>query len=419
VHADPRSALDAAGQPPARSPTYQVLLTGLLSLNFGLVLFDRNALSFLMPFIQPELNLNNTQVGVLAGALSLTWALAALGTGALVDRYATRKQLLILCTLAFSVCSFGSGLATSFALLLATRLLMGLAEGGIMPVSQALIATEVSPRHRGLAMGVAQGFGSSLMGSFVAPVALVAFATSLGWREAFFLAGAPGVLMALLLAWFVKPAPGPRVRTPAASANSGVLTILMEPNVFRCVVLGVLLVSYLVVCWAFMPLFLTQTRHYEPQTMSWLMGTLGISATLASTLIPALSDRVGRRPVMIFSAAMGTLLPLAALFFTGSVWVLGALFFLGWCITGAFPLFMATVPSESVAATRIPLALGLCMGISEILGGVISPIVAGMAADRYGLAAPLWLLLALAILSTVVALGLRETAPAKLAPGPR
>jgi ACS family hexuronate transporter-like MFS transporter len=419
VRADPRSGLDAAGQPPARSPTYQVLLTGLLSLNFGLVLFDRNALSFLMPFIQPELNLNNTQVGVLAGALSLTWALAALGTGALVDRYATRKQLLILCTLAFSVCSFGSGLATSFALLLATRLLMGLAEGGIMPVSQALIATEVSPRHRGLAMGVAQGFGSSLMGSFVAPVALVAFATSLGWREAFFLAGAPGVLMALLLAWFVKPAAGPRVRTPAASADSGVLRILMEPNVFRCIVLGVLLVSYLVVCWAFMPLFLTQTRHYEPQTMSWLMGTLGISATLASTLIPALSDRVGRRPVMIFSAAIGTLLPLAALFFTGSVWVLGALFFLGWCITGAFPLFMATVPSESVAATRIPLALGLCMGISEILGGVISPIVAGMAADRYGLAAPLWLLLALAILSTVVALGLRETAPAKLAQAAR
>ena len=74
---------------------------------------------------------------------------------------------------------------------------------------------------------------------------------------------------------------------------------------------------------------------------------------------------------------------------------------------------MATVPSESVGAARIPLALGLCMGISEILGGVISPIVAGVAADRYGLAAPLWLLLGLAALSTLVALGLRETAPAK------
>ncbi len=399
-----------AGTVSPRSAGYQVALTSLLSLNFGLVLFDRNALSFLMPFIQPELGLNNTQVGTLAGALSLTWALAALGVSALVDRVATRKQLLVACTLAFSLCSFGSGLATSFALLLATRLLMGLAEGGIMPVSQALIASEVSPRHRGLAMGVAQGFGSSLMGSFVAPVALVAFATALGWREAFFLAGVPGLVMAIVLALVVKPSARP-ASSAAGVPDASLWQVLSEPNVLRCVALGVLLVSYLVVTWAFMPLFLTQVRGFDPKTMSWLMGALGISATLASTLIPALSDRIGRRPLMIGSAAIGMLLPLAALFFSGSVWVLGALFFVGWCVTGAFPLFMATVPSESVGARRVPLALGLCMGISEILGGVLSPIAAGVAADRYGLAAPLWILLGLTALGAVVALGLRETAP--------
>lgn len=392
---------------------YQVVLTSLLSLNFGLVLFDRNAASFLMPFIQPELGLSNTQVGILAGALSLTWALAAMGISALVDRHASRKTLLILCTLAFSVCSFGSGLATSFALLLATRLLMGLAEGGIMPVSQSLIATEVSHRHRGFAMGVAQGFGSSLMGSFVAPVVLVAFATAVGWREAFFIAGAPGILMALLLAFAVRPAvratsPGP------APVRGRLLDVLLEPNVLRCVVLGTLLVSYLVVCWSFMPLFLTRARGFDPKTMSWLIGALGISATLASTLIPALSDRLGRRPLMICSALLGAVLPVAALYYSGSVWALGALFFVGWTITGAFPLFMATVPSESVAAARIPLALGLCMGIPEILGGVLSPVIAGGAADRFGLEAPLWMLLGFAVLGACVAMGLRETAPRRL-----
>src|SRR5687768_18222284 len=70
----------------ARSPAYQVMLTALLSLNFGFVLFDRNASSFLMPFIQPDLALNNTQVGLLAGALSLTWSIAALGVGVVSDR---------------------------------------------------------------------------------------------------------------------------------------------------------------------------------------------------------------------------------------------------------------------------------------------------------------------------------------------
>ena len=55
------------------SSSYQILLVALLSLNFGIVFFDRNALNFLMPFVKPELGLSNTQVGLLAlkGASSL------------------------------------------------------------------------------------------------------------------------------------------------------------------------------------------------------------------------------------------------------------------------------------------------------------------------------------------------------------
>ncbi len=398
------------------SPGYQVLLTALLSLNFGFVLFDRNALGFLMPFIQPELGLNNTQVGVLAGGLSFTWALAALGIGVLSDRLGSRKGLLILATLAFSVCSFFSGLATSFITLLAARLLMGVAEGGIMPISQSLVATEVAPRHRGLAMGVAQGFGSSLLGSFVAPVMLVAFSAAFGWRHAFFLAGAPGIATALLMAYLVRERRGARPAMDAATLRSGSLReVLAEPNVVLCALLGVLLVSYLVVCWAFMPLYLTQVRKYDPQTMGWLMGTLGISATIASFAVSALSDRIGRRPVMIVMPLVAIILPLGAMFYGGSTWVLAAVFFVGWAVTGIFPLFMATVPAESVGAGQMASALGICMGVGEILGGVLSPFIAGYAADRVGLQAPLWILFGLALASGILALGLRETAPRVLA----
>ncbi|HTG77852.1 MAG TPA: MFS transporter, partial [Steroidobacteraceae bacterium] len=129
------------------SAAYQVMLVTLLSVNFGIVFFDRNALNFLMPFVQPELGLSNTQVGILASALSLTWACAAFGIGVISDRTGSRKGLLILATLAFSACSFLSGLAASFAALLGARLLMGAAEGGIMPISQAMIAAEVTPER--------------------------------------------------------------------------------------------------------------------------------------------------------------------------------------------------------------------------------------------------------------------------------
>ncbi len=236
---------------PTKPVGYQVALTALLSLNFGFVLFDRNASNFLMPFIQPDLGLTNTQVGLISGALSLTWALAAFGIGAVSDRTGSRKGLLVLATLAFSVCSFGSGLATSFAMLLGARLLMGVAEGGIMPISQSLIASEVDARHRGLAMGVAQGLGSSLLGSFVAPVMLVAFAEAFGWRHAFFLAGAPGLVMALLLCVGHPHAASTPMRQEVRSARLHALRPCerCSPSATSCCArcYRVLLVSYLVV----------------------------------------------------------------------------------------------------------------------------------------------------------------------------
>jgi MFS transporter, ACS family, hexuronate transporter len=406
-----------AMNPVARSTGYQALLTALLSLNFGIVLFDRNALGFLMPFIQPELALSNTQIGVLSSGLSLTWAIAAFGIGVVADRFGSRKRLLVMSTIVFALCSFGSGLATSFATMLAARLVMGAAEGGIMPISQSMIATEVSPRHRGLAMGIAQGFGSSLMGSFVAPVLLVAFATSFGWRTSFFLAGIPGILTAVLIAWLIREAPAAlEVQRPAPKTEGpSTREVLGDRNVILCALLGVLLVSYLVVCWAFMPLYLTQERHYTPSTMGWLMGTLGISATLASFAIPALSDRIGRRPLMILMPFIAIVLPLAALYFTGPTWMLAAIFFVGWGVTGVFPLFMATIPSESVDARHMATALGICMGTGEILGGVLSPSLAGYAADRVGLQAPLWMMAGLALGAAIISVGLRETAPRALA----
>ena len=399
----------------SRSVGYQVVLTTLLSLNFGIVLFDRNALGFLMPSIQPELGLSNTQVGILGSALSLTWAIAAFGIGVVADRFGSRKQLLVLATIAFSICSFGSGIAASFAALLGARLLMGAAEGGIMPISQSLIATEVDARHRGLAMGVAQGFGSSLLGSFVAPVVLVAFATAFGWRHAFFLAAAPGLVVALLMALLIRPPVNAASKPDTPIAHAGSLrSVLADRNIILCSLLGILLVSYLVVCWLFMPLFLTKIRKYDSDTMSWLMGTLGISATLASSAIPALSDRIGRRPVTIAMPLIAISLPLGALYYDGSVWVLAGIFFCGWAVTGIFPLFMATIPSESVDARHLAGALGVCMGAGEIIGGVLSPYIAGLLSDRVGLQAPVWIMLGLAIAAGVVALGIRETAPVVL-----
>ena len=392
---------------PAR---YQVLLVGLLSLNFGVLFFDRNALNFLMPFVQPDLGLNNTQVGMLASALSLTWAISGFLVGRLSDRTGWRKSIIVVATIAFSLCSFVSGIASSFLMLLGARLLMGFAEGGVLPISQSLTAAEVSPERRGLAMGVMQNLGSNLLGSTAAPLLLVAIAAAAGWRSAFFIAAFPGLALAAAIWFFVR-----EPRQPAANETGherlSIAAAFAERNILLCALISILLVSYLVICWSFMPLFLTQVRGFDPSVMGWLMATLGISAGIGSFVVPGISDFVGRKPVMVAVPLIGVILPLGAMFVSGSPSLLAVIFFFGWSLNGIFPMFMATIPSETVDPRHTATVLGLVMGTGEVLGGVFGPSLAGIAADHFGLEAALWIMLGLCLTAGVLALGLRETAP--------
>lgn len=397
------------------SPRYQLLLVTLLCLNFGILFFDRNALNFLMPYIQPDLGLSYTQVGMLGSALSLTWAIAAIFVGWLSDKLRKRKIIIVISTVLFALCSVTSGLATGFLMLLAARLVMGLSEGGVMPLSHAMVAAEVDPKHRALAMGVTQNLGSSLLGSSLAPLVLVPIALAWGWRDAFFVAAVPGLISALLVWLFViereVPAPPPRQQGDRAP----IMEVITERNVIVCGFMSVVLVAYLVVTWAFMPLVLVQLRGFADGTAAWLMAALGVSSAVCSFIIPWLADRFGRRPVMAGFTFGGVILPLAALWFDGSAAVLAVIFFVGWMFNGTFPMFMATVPVESVSPARAATAMGLIMGLGEILGGVIAPSLAGGLSDIYGLQAVCWLLVVLAMLGGMAALALRETAPRILA----
>ena len=401
----------AGGNWRSNSPAYQFLLVFLLSLNFGIVFFDRQALNALMPFVEPELQLSQTQIGLLAAGLSFSWAIAAFFVGKLSDSIGKRKLLLILSTVAFSLCSFLSGVATSFLFLFAARLLMGAAEGGVMPISHAMVASEVDPSRRGLAQGVAQNLGSNLLGSFLAPVVLVAFATAFSWREAFYLAAVPGLLSAALI-WFLLEEPQMPSGTAAKEGDAlPVLDALKVRNMWICVVVGVLMVAHFVITWAFMPLYLVQGKGYDPGTMSWVMGALGIAAALYSFLVSGLSDIIGRKPVMVALPLLSVIGPLGALYFEGSALAMAAIFFVGWAVNGIFPIFMATIPSETFAPRHHATVLGLAMGSCEVLGGVFGPPIAGMLNDAFGLPTFLWVLMGLSLVSGVVALGLKETAP--------
>jgi MFS transporter, ACS family, hexuronate transporter len=393
-----------------RSGSYQALMVGLLSLNFGILFFDRNAINFLMPSIKPDLQLSDAQVGYLSSGLSFTWAIAGFLVGRLSDRLGSRKPIIVLGTIAFCLCSFISGLASSFLMLLGARILMGAVEGGVMPVSHSIIATEVDPERRGLAMGVAQNLGSNLLGSTAAPLLLIPLAVAIGWRHSFFIAALPGLISAALI-WFLVDEPSKNAAHDDATPVATLSQAFADRNVQICAAVSILLVSYLVVCWTFMTLWLTANRGFDPDTAKWMMATLGISAGIGSFAVSALSDRVGRKPCLVGFSFLGVILPLGALFFTGSSWVLAGIFFFGWGLNSVFPLFMATIPSESVDPRLTASLTGIVMGIGEVIGGVFSPAIAGIMSDAYGRASVLWLMLGLCILAGILSFGLRETAP--------
>jgi MFS family permease len=409
----------------SRFLSYENGLIFILGLTFGFVFFDRNALSFLSPFVVADLKLNNTQVGILSSGLSLTWAISGYLIGRFSDASGKRRAYLVASVVIFSLCSFGSGLAGSFLTLLLARMVMGIAEGPTLPISQSLIAIESSPHRRGLNMGLMQNVFSALLGTFAAPLVLVAIATDYGWRNAFFFAGIPGLIIAVFIWKYVRdPVRAAQVQgaTQDAADTSPRMTslqLLGIRNIWLCTLICIAMVAWMVLGWTFLPLFYINVRTFQPSSMSVLMSVLGLSAAICGFVVPWISDRLGRRPVMVFFCLLSMLTPLAALYFPGSIVPLALLVFVGWSGAGCFPLFMAAIPSETIPARYLASAIGVVTGIGEAVGGVLSPTLAGMAADKYGGAAPIVIMVGCAAFAGIVAVFLKETAPIKVAAATR
>ncbi|MFZ1988278.1 MAG: MFS transporter [Alphaproteobacteria bacterium] len=397
--------------------TYENALVVILGLTFGVVFFDRQAASNLMPFIQPDLKLSATEVGAIGSALSATWAASAYLVGLLSDRTGSRKLILLICVIGFSLCSAISGLAPNYPILLASRFFMGMLEGGVMPICLAIMVVESANHRRGLNAGIVQNGFSNLVGNSLGPIALVAIATTMGWRQAFYLAAVPGLMCAAAIWLWVKEPPKEVHAADDGAAKMNLLDMLRVRNVLVCALVSVFMVAWLVTGFAFLPVVFTQFRGLSKEVGAGLMGALGFSAFVTGALVPGLSDRFGRKPMMLIGCFVSIITPFAVLWFHGPMAIFATFLVIGWIGNGIFPMFMGTVPGESLHRAHIATAMGIVVGVGEILGGVCGPIIAGRIADttNLGLQAPMYLMAACAIIAGVIALFLKETAPAKLA----
>lgn len=395
--------------------TYENALVLILGVTFGVVFMDRLAVNYLAPFIVRDLKLSSTQVGLTASALSITWALTNIGAGRLSDLMGRRKPLLILAVIVFSCCSFVSGLATSFAVLIGARLFMGLAEGPVPPMVLTLMA-HGSSRHRiGLNTGLIINGCLSLFAAVLGPVVLIGLAQAFGWRIAFWVAAAPGLVMALLIARFVREA---RPTTPASAArprpspDEGFLRVIARRNIVLCTVIACFTLATLMIGSAFGTLYLVNVRHIAPTQASLLLSAQGL-AQMASFVVAALSDRIGRKPAVIAFSLLGLCGPLGLLYFHGPLWGLGALMMLGGLGQGVTPVLFVAIPAETVPLRQLGTVSGFIPGIGELVGSVCGPAIAGWAADRTSLDAPFLIMAGCSLGAGLLALALTETLGAR------
>jgi MFS family permease len=128
--------------------------------------------------------------------------------------------------------------------------------------------------------------------------------------------------------------------------------------------------------------------------------------------MPALSDRLGRKPVMVISVIGAfCFLALLAQCDANPPKLFASLFMTLFFIFALITLTVGPISAESVPAKLMTTASGLVVGIGEIFGGGIAPALAGYVAKHYGIEHVLYLALGALVIGFLTALSLRETAP--------
>ena len=398
-----------------RAKRYENTLVAILFFSWGTVFLDRTSQHYLAPYFAPEFHLSHQQIGMLGSVVAVTWALSTLFFGALSDRVG-RKPILVPVVFIFSLLSWVSGMVHSYHQLLLVRALLGIAEGPAWSIMTALIEESSHPTRRGRNIGIVVS-AAALVGLAIAPVLTTQVAARVGWRWAFFVSGVPGFLLGLLIWKFVKE--------PEKKNDSGLhgqpvrfqdfLSILRYRNIWLCCAGATGFLTWLFLHNIFAPLYITEVAHQTPTTAGFLLGASGLGSFFFALFFPRLSDRIGRKPVLLVMAAMCTVVPLALLIspLYSYPWVLAAIILLTNAGQGIGALILVLIPTESVPPQFAATAIGLATLAAEIFGATLAPILAGTVAQSYGLGATMWMSAGGAAMVFLVALFLKETHLAK------
>lgn len=361
------------------------VLSVLLAFDF----IDRQIISSLMPAIKAEWSLSDTELGTLVTAVNVAIAVLALPVSLWADRWSRTKSAGIMATL-WCMATAACGLATNYVQLLLARFVIGVGEAGYTAPGNSLIAAHYPTSKRAMMIGIFQAAGP--VGSILGVVLGGYIGANWGWRYAFGVVAAPGLLFALLM-FFVKDYPN--ASGPAQGGQSGSnwrdsVKALFGRPVLWLVLLGSALQWFAistVLNW--LPSFFNRVYDLPLDKAGARAGLFVLLSTIGLVVGGWLTDRVAKSP--------DTRLLLPALF-AAVTGVLGVAAFsqgpgtlqLVLLYASAFLMIAILTPVITALQDMVPQSLssastGAMVMCNNLFGMALGPLVLGMLSDQFGL----------------------------------
>jgi len=185
---------------------YRTFVLILLTIVYGFNFIDRQIVGILAPFIQEDLSLTNTELGLLIGlAFAVFYTTVAIPIAWLADRY-NRVNILSIALATWSGFTALTGLATNFVQIGLARMGVGIGEAGGSPPSHSIISDMYPKEERASALGVyAMGIPIGVMAAYFVTAALIGTSSDdVNWREIFVFLGVSGILLAIIVKLVIR-----------------------------------------------------------------------------------------------------------------------------------------------------------------------------------------------------------------------
>lgn len=380
---------------------YRGYVLALLTLVFIINFIDRQVLSVLIEPIKRELDLSDTQLGLLSGlAFALFYVTAGVPIARLAD-LKSRRNLIAVCMIVWSAMTSLCGVAVNFTQLLLARMGVAIGEAGCVAPSHSILSDYFRPADRPIALSIYSA-GASL-GVFLGLLGGGWLADAYGWRWALILIGLPGIAVALIVMFTLRepmrgmslPAYVPSA-TPAPSHFWSDLGELFRRRTLVFIALAggfQSMVTYGIATW--LPAFFMRVHGMSASTAgTWLAIINGLVAGLGAIIGGSVTARLSRdeRRWLLWVPAMAAVVstPLYAF----AVWSPSSFTSLLFLAPAAFLSMMYVGPAlaatHGVAGVKLrATGVALTLFVSNLLGIGGGALLVGMVSDSFAPVEPL------------------------------